>query len=376
MIENYLKELLFSNDIVALPGLGCFLTERKPAQISIANNKILPPSKTITFNEKLHVGDGHNFIKTISEAENITETEAQNRLFSYAGQVKYILNTEKQYIIEEVGRLYTNKDGSLAFEQFHKFNYLEDSYGLPDIYLQSIVRNEQIKVDVLTSNVEIMSEVIDQNSEEDELEFEDSNQPKKSSGLGLYYFASAFALVFVLCTTYYLNMDKNTYAIGSFDPISFLKGGNSEAFSDQNADISENKLLPDNSDNEFVDNQPVSNDSETQVSSEASVAVETKNAEPAAQPMTVTESIDLSQAVTSKMGKFYIVVGSFKKSSKAQAFITDLQTKGLDAKMIAQDGNTDMLRVSAADFDDYNQANTKKSELQSQFGLDSWILNY
>lgn len=376
MIEKHLKELLFTNDIVALPGLGCFLTERTSAHISIANNKILPPSKRITFNEKLHVGDGENFVKAIVEVEKMSENEAQDHLFRYAGHVKYKLNTEKQYIIDELGRLYTNKDGSLAFEQFNRFNYLADSFGLPEIFIQPIARNEQNKADILPSKVEIMTQnTTEENNFDSEMESENITQKaKKKSGLGLYYFATSFALVFVLCTTYYLNMDKKTYAIGSFDPISLLKGGNSEAFSDKNVDISENKLLPENSEN--ISEEIASPVSEVEPTNSENITNEKLENITNKSPEIATPSVDLSNAVTSKMGKFYIIVGSFKKSSKAQNYINDLIAKGLDAKMIAENGNTESLRVSAADFDDYNAANAKKMELKNQLGIDAWILNY
>lgn len=382
MIEKHLKELLFTQDLIAVSGLGAFLCERSSSEISISNNKIIPPSKQITFNEKLQFGDEQNLVKLISETYNITEIDAQNEVFKYAGKVKYTLNTEKQYIIDELGRLYIQKDGSLAFEQFKKFNYLDDSFGLPEIYIQPIVRENDSKLLYQTNKVQTMTQNPDSEEENEDI-FQDEDiqlKTKNKSGLGLYYFATIFSLFFVICTTYYLNMDKNTYAIGSFDPLSFFKSGNSETFKDNEVDISENKLLPENSEissdeiqpevtNETSENNSISSQSEM---IEPVRVSETKQITPA----TKAQEIDLSNAVTSKMGKFYIIVGSFKNTIKAQNYISELISKGMNAKMIAQDGNIETVRVSAGDFDDYTVANQQKLQIISQTGTDAWILNY
>ncbi|PLX12181.1 MAG: SPOR domain-containing protein, partial [Marinilabiliales bacterium] len=49
-IKNYIKELLFTNQGVVIPGLGGFVSDYEPAEFDVNENKFLPPSKKISFN--------------------------------------------------------------------------------------------------------------------------------------------------------------------------------------------------------------------------------------------------------------------------------------------------------------------------------------
>lgn len=383
MIEKYIKELLFKNDLVAIPGFGCFVCTYAEAELNILNNKLYPPSKKIAFNEKIHSGDSENLVSYIADQEQITLEESKSLLFRFSGEVKYKINTEKQYVFDELGRFYTLKDGSLAFEQFIRFNYNEDSFGLPQLYIRPIDKNAVVEPTFTLLNATNISNNMNTETNstpnpeinEDDLEYIEAVE-RSSSGLTWYYIAAVFSLFFVLGTAYYLNMDKETYAIGSFNPLSFLKDGNSETFSDKDADISKNKLLPENavsSEAEVV--QETAEITESTPNESASEIKEPKKVSAPKIENTAPE-IDLSNAITSKTGRFYIIVGSFKKSSTAQNLLSDLTSNGLNAKIVAQDGNTETVRVSASDFDTYEEASAKKTEISTQTGTEAWILKY
>ena len=57
-VEICLRELLFVQECVIIPGFGGFLTKYKSADIDYLNYTITPPTKSISFNRQLRNDDG------------------------------------------------------------------------------------------------------------------------------------------------------------------------------------------------------------------------------------------------------------------------------------------------------------------------------
>lgn len=387
MIEKYIKELLFTSDLLAIPGFGCFVCSYAEAELNSMHNKIFPPTKKIAFNEKIQTGDSEKLISYIAEKEKITAEETKSELFRYAGEIKYKISIDKQYIFEELGRFYVSKDGTIAFEQFNRFNYLEDSFGLPHLFIRPIEKNNIFEPTIANFNnpkfltsMKIEDNTTNnlENAEVDsDLEYIESVK-KSSNSLTWYYLAASVCLLLVLGTSYYLNMDKETYAIGTFNPFSFLKVGNSESFSNNDVDISQNKLLPENinvDDNQLTTNTDNNLELENETKKIENLDIQTQIVV-TQQKIIPEQKIDLSNAITTETGRYYLIVGSFKKQNIAQNLLNTLASQGLDAKIVAQNGNTETIRISASDFETYEEANAKKISIAEQTGTSSWILKY
>ena len=52
-LGKYIQLLLPEHATVIIPGFGAFVSNYKPAEIDKESDEIKPPSKTVTFNQKI-----------------------------------------------------------------------------------------------------------------------------------------------------------------------------------------------------------------------------------------------------------------------------------------------------------------------------------
>lgn len=381
MIEKYIKALLFEFDCVTLPAYGSFVCTYQEAEISIAKNKITPPRKNIAFNYFI-THNNPQLGNYIAEKEQITFEESKVLIEKYIAKIELELTAHSQYTIEGLGRFYKNDKGLTFFEQNTRFNFLKDSYGLPDLYFKPINRtvkenniNKHIisKTMVTTNNNDnnLDDENYDAENELEEVDFndyEEDQETKKTSNLAGYYILAILALMFTAGTAYYLNMDKQTYAIGSFNPMSMF-GRN-----DVSAEI-DNKLLPENTEEGSSNNYSSEEEQNTseEVSTESTEAVEQPTYE---SPKPRATEVVIDNIIESKTGKYFVIIGGFKNKRKAAAFVSKLISEGNEAKVIAPYDDKGVYRVSVADYNSYEEASSGKSTLAQNYGSDLWILNY
>ena len=57
-LAKHVGELLYFNDCVTIPGFGSFLLEKKDASYNESDNLYSPPTKSLSFNQKLQSNDG------------------------------------------------------------------------------------------------------------------------------------------------------------------------------------------------------------------------------------------------------------------------------------------------------------------------------
>ncbi|MDX2195286.1 MAG: SPOR domain-containing protein [Cytophagales bacterium] len=372
MIDSCIKNLLFYHDCVVIPGLGAFVCNYEGSAISISKNKIYPPYKKIAFNDKITTDDGL-LTAQIADIQQVNINQAKNILAQYVADLKVKLFDHKEYIFDQIGKIYYNNENLLIFEQNVKFNYLSESFGLPELYIKPINRQESEKVIFNPKKSKSMASKLSDNYEEDENQEqeaaehtssrydEDEYEPKKSNNLMLYYVLAIFSFLATAGTAYYINMDKETYAIGSFSPLSwFQKDSSTET---------DNKLLPENAE--------ATTDASPEASSEAPVAEESPAPTPAPAPKSksTVEPIDLSDAITASTGRFYVIAGSFTRPRKAVNLRNKIKADGLTSNIIAPSGER-VYKVSLADFATYEEAKAKKTELKQIYGDDIWVFTY
>lgn len=363
-VDLCIAELVLEHDCVIIPNLGAFVCDYQPASISVANHKISPPSKVIVFTDRLKVNDGLLFGKLASKL-GLEAADLSKLFLEYLESLIEELFQYKHYDFDTLGKLYINDQGHMVFEQLQKSNYLKDSYGLPDLYYRPIDRSpasppSQFKIYDHKRMEDLDNTTTDESLQDEEFEYVEESSTKKSSGMMGYYALLGFVLVLTLGTTYYLNMDKETYAVGSFSPMSWFGSSGSS-----DVDLSKNKLLP--------DEQPADNVEQVE-SSETSAEDAIQTPAYATTKSTESFAIDPAILVTESKGVYYVVAGSFKKSSKAAKYQRELASNGLDSKII-QSGDG-MYRVTLADFTSYDEASARKSELSASYGEEIWVYNF
>ncbi len=121
--------LLLQNEIVIIPGLGAFVSEYRPAEISDDSDKIKPPSKTVSFNPLLKNNDGL-LVGQIAEKLHISHFEALVRIEKEREDILFKLDKGDKVELERVGTLSYNEQGKIDFLASEEENMLLDSFGL------------------------------------------------------------------------------------------------------------------------------------------------------------------------------------------------------------------------------------------------------
>ncbi|MDX2190862.1 MAG: SPOR domain-containing protein [Bacteroidota bacterium] len=386
LVEKYIKRLLYTEDCIVIPGFGSFVTHYAGAEISIVRNRITPPYKLIAFNDKL-LTDNEKLVNAIADGEQISIQQAELEIFNYIRIVKQSLVLQKQYTFDEIGKLYFNKEGLLNFEQFTKYNYLSESFGLPELYFKTIDRTNEKPVIFNSQNAKKMvkdNEEYEENQEEtseekeyessensfeDDDDFEYSGKKKKKSSLALYYIGAAVALFLVIGTSIFINSGQAGKNLDLSSIFSKLTAG------DTTNKSGDNKLLPEE---ETTSNDQLS-DGETNNADIPSEA-------PASEPITSNSSsqvsseadqrANISDAINTPQGKFYVIAGSFMKVKKASRLSTKMNNNGQPSRLIISGDENEPVKVSIGEFGTYEEATAKKEELKQIYGSDLWVFNY
>jgi cell division septation protein DedD/nucleoid DNA-binding protein len=139
--NQYICELLFTNDCVIIPGLGGFVSNTRSTFLNPSQHTFTPPSKKVAFNSSLRTNDGL-LAHYISQEENITYHEANEAISAYVDDVFRKLALGEQISIEEVGTLSMDMEKHLQFEPETNSNFLLSSFGMTSLHSPAIKREE------------------------------------------------------------------------------------------------------------------------------------------------------------------------------------------------------------------------------------------
>ena len=139
-VDEYIKELLYENDAVNIPGLGGLITEYQPAQIDHVQAKMLPPARDVTLNTNLPIDDGL-LTQRVADAHHLSGLEAEQIIRDYVESLQDALNAGEIIAIQGVGRLYKNHSGDLHLMSDHH-NFDTSVYGLPAVASPVIQRQD------------------------------------------------------------------------------------------------------------------------------------------------------------------------------------------------------------------------------------------
>ncbi|MFN6091815.1 MAG: hypothetical protein ACK44N_05330 [Bacteroidota bacterium] len=139
--DQYICELLFTNDCVIIPGLGGFVSNTRSTFLNPSQHTFTPPSKKVAFNSSLRTNDGL-LAHYSSQEENITYHEANEVISAYVDDVFRKLALGEQISIEEVGTLSMDMEKHLQFEPETNSNFLLSTFGMTSIHSPAIKREE------------------------------------------------------------------------------------------------------------------------------------------------------------------------------------------------------------------------------------------
>jgi hypothetical protein len=128
-ITFYLIELLRLHDCVIVPELGGFVTNYRPAEMDLANNRFNPPVKEVIFTSKLSKNDGL-LVNYISEIEGVGYLEARQIVAEFVDETWSKLENGDRILFQNIGSLKFDRNEKLIFEPEVKGNFLLEAYGM------------------------------------------------------------------------------------------------------------------------------------------------------------------------------------------------------------------------------------------------------
>ncbi|MEX1191111.1 MAG: SPOR domain-containing protein [Brumimicrobium sp.] len=393
-LSEIIGTLLLRNNCVVIPSFGGFIANFVSAKVDVSKGIITPPKKALSFNKNLNNNDGL-LVSTFAHENNISFDQAKDLLATKVKQMKSELSKGKRVHFQNVGFLYTNKSGNIAFEQDRFFNLLLSSYGLGNV--QFIVQEEKKVVSKSSTRKTASAKIISlEKSEKSYVEkperetaksiTKDENldlkkrapltieKPKSKTNLlkQVVKYAAVAALVPVAFYSFWIPLNTDVLQSGviysqDFNP--FTKSDkviyNKSAIQDE---LSIDSVKPLESLEEMTSNLS----SNTTIFSyplddDLYVPVRLIN------KSKTTENLSRNNTATTQNTKngYHLIVGCFAELNNAEDLVESLNKKGYSAAIIDQ--HNGLHRVSAVNSKQKKDLLKNRSEI-SALGLSSWVL--
>lgn len=327
--ERYLKELLFEDDFIIIPGLGAFIAQfTKPEMLE--SGEITTAKKTFEFNSFLNVDEDQKLVKAITHKEGISKSAIEADLNEFLFRLKSSLNTNKKVTLGDFCSFTRNEDGSLHGQFDTSINFLEK----PDfaiasdskpLYTLNEIKNEEERISPKKVEESIEPTITEQaatpiiypeeieeipfaNEEDTEEYFEEQEYQKSGGNKLLYYLIPILIALGVLAYLWYQ--------------------GNNEVKEEiiVNADNEEipyiiNDTIPFN-DSSMVDETEVIYEDENSITRE----IESEPVAPEVKPKIETES-------TSKSYRYEVAAGLFRSTDNAIKLQRKLKSAGFKSEI-------------------------------------------
>jgi len=371
MIEIYIKDLLYAYDCVVIPGFGGFITNYSSADIHPVSNKFIPPVKKIAFNGQLINNDGV-LIGYVAEVEGVETELATQMVENFVSSLKENLKRYNQYFFKGIGGFFYNADGELEFEPENKINYLDDSFGLSELYFKPIDRDSNM-AKVPTRGLRPPVKKVGEKPEPVVLD-ENGNPVEKEKNRGLKIILVLLPILVLGGAGAFLYNQNNANLSSVFPFDLFHK--NESLVSDKVEPLIKDELLAENA--EVIENEAESDAAtgESAALVEETYQPEHKNIElPADVPAKAAEPVK-APAISDKSGRYFIVVGSFSKRDNAYRLKNKFDKEGIDATLIKPSKDNRFYKVAVADFSDKDEAISKLEDYKAKYGNSIWVMSF
>jgi hypothetical protein len=154
----YIQQLLLEHECVVIPQLGALITANQGSKIDFVDKSILPPSKIISFNRAVSQNDGL-LINRIHQQENMTYEQSTLVVKQWVALIHSRLVQKEIVNLEAIGTLRMDYEGNIQFQEIPSQNYDLQSYGLPKLTLQPIVKDSH-RVEAIESFVRQQNDAI------------------------------------------------------------------------------------------------------------------------------------------------------------------------------------------------------------------------
>lgn len=141
-IANHIEKLLFLHDALTIPSFGAFTARPTVAQADYAGGTVVPPSKTLTFNENITIDDGL-LIQDVAKTNGVSSEQARQTVQAFVDNIQEMLNRREIVTLPGIGRLYKNYVQKIQFLP-DAANFNAESFGLPPLQFSPIARSREV----------------------------------------------------------------------------------------------------------------------------------------------------------------------------------------------------------------------------------------
>lgn len=154
---EHIEYLLLHHDCVILPNWGAFISNYVPATFDVVSGNVVPPMRTISFNESIKQNDGL-LANSICKKESVSYAKAIAAIDADVESLKLQLNHSKELNFGNIGMFKLNENGALLFEPNMKYN-ISSLFGLELFNLQMLSdKKEKVENSTIEYNEEEIKE--------------------------------------------------------------------------------------------------------------------------------------------------------------------------------------------------------------------------
>ncbi len=140
-IAEAISDLLYVRDTVVVPGLGAFVKKPVAAKVNPVANYFAMPSSLIEFDSNLRE-DNDLVVNYMAEKNDVPQDEARRLLAMFVSDCFNSLKAGKRVALSQIGTLYNDWAGDLAFDADTSMNYNADAFGLCDFTPEPVLRSK------------------------------------------------------------------------------------------------------------------------------------------------------------------------------------------------------------------------------------------
>lgn len=113
-LSRHIEYLLLRHDCVIVPGLGAFIATKSPARIDLERGIVVPPSRSVMFNQAVSVDDGL-LANSFARKHHLSFEEARQVLFREVAILKATILADGSVSLGNTGTLMLGEENNLLF---------------------------------------------------------------------------------------------------------------------------------------------------------------------------------------------------------------------------------------------------------------------
>ena len=334
MIILSLIRALLEENTVTITGFGTFYVINLPAQVK--EDVVYPPQNMIEF-EYSKEGEGFDFVKKLSQWEQIGLDEAQTEISEWISLLEKGLEHNKTIFFDDFGTFSKDSSGKIVFQSVINSQLNIENEGLEPVMISSKISEEKAQI--------TEEPLVDKRAV--------AGKSKKKKKRDRFWFI--FTILLALATLGALCLKDTLY---KFYQDIFAK--NEIPVTTEDIETEDTAYI-----NSLIDELKNEINALDQAKKDTSVVKEDKNNVPAQAPPMKSNDKYLSY----QKGKYYVIAGSFMKEEDALRHIKLQKLEKYRAKLIVHP-DSPRIRVAIGVFDNENDAKNFAEQIDKNY----WVL--